>query len=143
MTTHRFEIVDGPSKHDLMLACFEGKRVTFSLKGANPLETWWVGVRAEDGSGNNWLLEFTSSDTKCSGYYNTVRRRVHLFTTTNVPVPKKNKDGISIREVTVDTVVLVAAVNPDEAPRLAEMFPSMAVEIAKTVPQWAAVIAVK
>lgn len=70
----RDNIVNGPSKFDLMLTLFDGdsshrRTVAFLLE--NPETEPWCGslnfvinkVEREDGSGENWLFRGYSSDT--------------------------------------------------------------------------------
>ncbi|HUQ30167.1 MAG TPA: hypothetical protein VM103_01465 [Candidatus Paceibacterota bacterium] len=69
MTSH-VQIVNGPSKFDLMLALFEWKPnrplVMFKTEGGKLLEASVTSVEAEDGSGESWNIE---------GYVGTERAR--------------------------------------------------------------------
>ena len=83
-TQNRINIVDGPSKFDLMMSCFGGKEVVFTItlpsnrNKSMQIKTRWITVGAEDGGGENWIVEFhkwESSPTRIfTGYYNSQRR---------------------------------------------------------------------
>ena len=73
-------IVAGPSKFDLMLALFEGKRVEFTFEGMGkkPVIVNQIGI--EDGSRESWLVwgGIIIADKPLmpfSGYFQTVRRQ--------------------------------------------------------------------
>ena len=76
------KIKKGPSKLDLMLCCFEGKRIGFVLESPIPHTTKapssvraiWIAVEPEDGSSENWNIKFLSKNQVFFGYYNTRRR---------------------------------------------------------------------
>lgn len=93
MTAVRNDIIQGPSKFDLMLALFDRKvnnprHVDFKLSGGN-VTTFVVinGVEVEDGSGENWIFKgyaknATATDhqgaktsSTCFGFYRTDTRK--------------------------------------------------------------------
>jgi hypothetical protein len=87
----------GPSKFDLMLALFDRKsvntrKVEFQT-GANKSYTASISmVRAEDGSGDSWIIEGHAAESvisqkrfpipnpgfEFSGYFNTATRKGHI-----------------------------------------------------------------
>ncbi len=82
----RYEIEDGPSKWDLILAIFDGdsnhrREVTFSIEcpGFNERGFTLNGASREDGSGDNWIIHgYCSAETKggkMSGFYSTKTRK--------------------------------------------------------------------
>ena len=87
MATQRFEILEGPSKLDLMLGLFDGtstkpRLVLFSLwDGAS---AWTVtsvllsGVSREDGSGESWIFTGCTNGKSIKGYFSTKTRKGHL-----------------------------------------------------------------
>lgn len=76
MTT-RNQIIDGPSKFDLMMSVFGNKpTVHFLIKGGVKLEVIIDKVGREDGSVESWIFEGTTPRglLKVDGYFNTQRR---------------------------------------------------------------------
>lgn len=85
----RFEIVDGPSKWDLMLALFDreccpSRMVTFSIRGPqmdlgkHPIfsESFEINeVSQEDGSGENWLFKGSCFSKHAHGFFSTRTRK--------------------------------------------------------------------
>ena len=86
MTPQGFQIVDGPSKFDLMLGLFSGtcmnpRRVQFFvLDGSDRtmLSTLLSGVSREDGSGESWLFTGHTNGKFVKGYFSTKTRKGHL-----------------------------------------------------------------
>ena len=83
----RFNIVDGPSKLDLMLSLFDGdsglrRKVTFLLERSlsrNHLHPVINKVGREDGSGENWMFEgycrkVNGQDDLIRGFFSTRTR---------------------------------------------------------------------
>ncbi len=74
-------IVDGPGKFKLMESCFTGRKISFEvealpaemgdLAGATLIPVIWIGVQAEDGSGDSWLVKFPYKNTPVRGWYRT------------------------------------------------------------------------
>lgn len=86
----RREIIDGPSKRDLILSLSDGdfsnrKQVKFMVKtpnskfGFSALSVVIDSAKREDGSGDNWLFEgflpSAPSGTTISGCFSTKNRR--------------------------------------------------------------------
>lgn len=85
------EILDGPSKFDLMVALFEGKRVEFKIAGQGRVMCQLNGVAVEDGSRQSWLIQgqlfykmilntysSVSSNQHFSGHYETRCRKGNI-----------------------------------------------------------------
>lgn len=89
MATHQFEIMDGPSKFDLMTALFvwkpERPKVLFSY-GAGSFNATISAVEAEDGSGESWNIKGYAYDNAARvkihrqfhGYFHTGKRRGYI-----------------------------------------------------------------
>jgi hypothetical protein len=57
MATRRLEIVEGPSKWDLLIKSLgEGQPIEFTLKGWGKFQACIMCVRKEDGSGESWII---------------------------------------------------------------------------------------
>lgn len=95
LPTLQSQIIDGPSKFDLIVSVADGKvvQITFqnpgsSLKGSlvfNPkIDVIFLGINAEDGSHDSWIGEFLviagkGYETEIRKYYyNTKTRRGHI-----------------------------------------------------------------
>ena len=84
------EILEGPSKFDLMAALFDGKKVQFTFKlgeVTHKVNMGVSGVAAEDGSRESWLINgfFPTglihgpcTFSNFSGYFETRRRKGHI-----------------------------------------------------------------
>lgn len=62
MTAFREDLINGPSKFDLMLALFDWKphrKVEVTGQAGQKFVLWITGVSAEDGSGESWNLSGT------------------------------------------------------------------------------------
>jgi hypothetical protein len=89
MTTVEVKIVKGPGKFQLMESCFSGKEIFFDtepfpreagrMAGAKRVTAMWIGVKAEDGSGESWLIEFSNQDGHFKGYYRTASKSPSKF----------------------------------------------------------------
>lgn len=83
MATH-LDIVDGPSKYELMLGLFDSattrpRPVEFRLSRRVALEAHIQSVSREDGSGESWNLEgWVVSGEVFDAYFNTKRRTGHI-----------------------------------------------------------------
>ena len=82
------QIVEGPSKFDLMAALFDGKQVefTFLIEGRSyKVLVRLFSVGREDGSNESWLItgNITSSHgDHFDGYFETRRRKGHVKVST-------------------------------------------------------------
>ncbi len=57
MPNHQKNLIDGPSKFDLMLSLFDkGREVTFTDEGGMKYHAAISMVQSEDGSGESWNL---------------------------------------------------------------------------------------
>lgn len=77
MATQR-KLTAGPSKFELMLSLFEGKRVTFTIEGVGAQETLVTSVGAEDDSHENWNIQGSLTQMelrKFKGYFDTRTRQ--------------------------------------------------------------------
>lgn len=84
MATQQINIVNGPSKFELMMSCFTGKEVRFQLEAppdGSPTQSifgMWIGIEPEDGSGESWNISFRSSrpvsNMTIKGYYSSKNR---------------------------------------------------------------------
>lgn len=89
------DIIDGPSKFDLMLALFDGyqnnegvrsiRRVVFVTNLGQPVRAQITSCAIEDGSNESWLISGNfvpvadpSVAFSFSGYYSTRRRKGYL-----------------------------------------------------------------
>ena len=87
MATQEFQILEGPSKYDLMLGLFDGncakpRLVLFALwDGARTRTVTSVllsGVSREDGSGESWIVTGYTNGKRVKGYYSTKTRKGNL-----------------------------------------------------------------
>lgn len=84
-TNGHVDIVNGPSKFDLMVSLFSTKPashpVLFKTKNHGDFTATITGVRWEDGSGESWIIEGYSAlaaGARFTGYFSTKDRRGHI-----------------------------------------------------------------
>lgn len=87
MATQTLQIVDGPSKFDLMLGLFDGncanpRTVRFVILDRSldkiTMSVLLNGISKEDGGGENWLLTGLSNGKLVRGFFSTKTRKGHL-----------------------------------------------------------------